>query len=64
MSVTRLSPEGVKSRQLADKLGQDPALLLFHVENPLFDLEHNFSVVRRLVKLCMLPIVSQDPQFS
>ncbi|XP_012936183.2 thioredoxin domain-containing protein 11 isoform X2 [Aplysia californica] len=57
LSVTRLSPEGLKSRVLADHLVQGPALILFHAENPLFEAERELHVLKTVAlhfRQCML----------
>ena len=45
--VKRLSLEGVKSKALAEEINKGPALILFHVEDPLFDTELLLHMVRR-----------------
>ncbi|GFO18587.1 thioredoxin domain-containing protein 11-like [Plakobranchus ocellatus] len=64
--VTRLSPEGLKSKALATEINKGPAFILFHVEDPLFDTELALSMVRDLALLynsCKLhPLVKSSRQ--
>ncbi|RUS77119.1 hypothetical protein EGW08_015106 [Elysia chlorotica] len=64
--VKRLSLEGVKSQALAEEINKGPALLLFHVEDPLFDTELLLHLVKDLALLynhCKLhPLVEMSRQ--
>ncbi|CAL1527392.1 unnamed protein product [Lymnaea stagnalis] len=55
--VKRLSPEGLKSQTLEFEMDKGPAFILFHLENPLFNIEHGLRVLKDVVltyRQCML----------
>ncbi|XP_059165869.1 thioredoxin domain-containing protein 11-like isoform X2 [Physella acuta] len=49
LMIKRLSPEGMKSLALSQEINRGPAFIMFHKENPLFNIEHGYSVLKDIV---------------